>query len=236
MGNDFINTTDIGKLVGVCHDIKSYRHYREKTIKPSLDIVPPEYVSLVADALPPHPGFMYEFAKRNNMPEMSLNIVNQILYKAALEHDDINKDLRDIFTKIILYYGNEIQTSRDLLKNRANVQNARRDVVIKANELKLKNAEFNSTAFVKKIEESEKLLEIRKRKFIRAFNKALSIAGVPQKLSSSDYKVYEILLTVNWVGFDGSIHCCIEQNIMDADVETSREIFKEILEMLRGNS
>ncbi len=233
MEGDFVHIADVGKLFEVNNSLIHMMKERAKTVNLRFEEVPAEYVSLAENPLEQNPINMVQFAARNEIPEMSLNVINQILYKAANEHDDINEDLRKLFTKVILYYSVDIQEKREKLSQIANAKNERRDQTINRNTIKEEEAKKRSTAFRKKIAEAEELLATRKRKFIRSFNRALELAKTPENLSESDFAVYRFLEPLDWVGFDGSIYCCKEQFIMDDNYHDTATIFKEILNILR---
>jgi len=230
----FMNLPDIGKLFESARRLVAYRDERDKLINPRLDPVQNPYNSIEQNLIDPSPHEIAEFAETAAINEMALNAAHRLLYKAALEHDDIKEDLRSIFLRVILYYGTDIQKRRDVLVRHQHEHEAKRKSIMHRNELRVKVAQASSTAFKNKLNETEDLLKVRKAKMVRSMNKALAVAGGPDFLHPVDAYVFRIMQKHDWVGFDGSIFCCKEQNVMAEDLGTSIEIIQEILNFLKS--
>lgn len=229
----FIHIADVGKLYQSACDLNHFLARRSSSMGVYLQPVPVEPCSLTDFFVGQDTNELVKFAKTNNIPETTLNAAQALLFRAANEHEEINKALRDIMTRVILYYGENIQVTKDHLKSQLDIKNTYRDTVIAQNDRTITKSEHATSSYSKRVKETSELMEIRKHKLIRSMNKALERAGGVDGLSENDRKVFVVMMNYDWVGFDGSIHCCKEQNILGANALESKSIVSKILQTLK---
>ncbi|MNK75710.1 hypothetical protein D3C87_952550 [compost metagenome] len=230
--DNFIHVPDVGKLIEAAGSLRALYQKRAEVSKRKFSEVPELRDSLGAYRKQQDTAQLKIFADRNNIPEVSLNALNSMLYTAAIEHEDINQMLRDIYTRMALYFGTELSVLKDDINKELGRINEPRERAIKKNAELMDITKSSNKEFSRKIAETEKLLEVRKQKFIRSLTKAFEVAGVPENLSESDLAVAKFLNHQGWVVFHGENYECVVDAIIQEDHDQSKRIFMKVKEIV----
>lgn len=238
MEGEYINISDVGKLFSSARDAITLRARQLDAAKSKLEEVPAEFNSLShSDVFDMDFTPINRFAEREKINVDNIIVFETELFECALENDDVAEELKRLMTKVLLYTATKasvFQTKNEIRKTRESY-NVRRDMIINRNQEKLDRAGRYSVEFSRQIRENDEILERRKRKLIKSFNKALDRAGSPNLLVGNDLWMWEKFVEWDWAGHDGSRYCCKEQNIMLEHNQQFVERMWAMLERLKGH-
>ncbi len=225
---DFIHLADVGAMIGDCGNIRNYLERRANSGKGFREL-PPLRDSLDCRMLTPPNDQVRKWASTNKMSEMSVNSMLPLLFAAALEHEDVNEKLRDIFTRISLYMGEDVVENKDFLQEITDAANAPRRTQEEAQLRRMKKANNERRDFANRIAEVEQRLESRKMRFVRSLRKMINVAGSYEGLSHSDKKCVKYLERINWILRDDQDRLVVnEKAITEMNPSNSFRVLQEL--------
>jgi hypothetical protein len=230
----FFKFDDMRKVFESANTIGYLEEKRNDKIKPTLETIPGPFDIIQEFPLGLDRKILEKLVEKRLMSAENIVLFEKYLFKACLKDETIFEDVQKLATKVILRMSNDMTTDREYIAQRSDLREKSIKSAIIRNEQLIRKNKTNSREFVNVIKKQKELLEIRKQKFIRSMNKALEIAKHPANLDTVDSFVYNLIDSYDWVGFDGSMYCCKENNIMFASTTQVEEIFKIITNYVRN--